>query len=298
MLRSFSRGIVELTTRSNRLGILFCKLLFILSTMKIGRVMRISAITIGMSALVTSFFLVMAQLIAVLPSPTFPYARLDSPPRIEPYVVRLPADFNPAEAHPIILVFHGSGVSARDSLYKQPQSALVERLLKAGYIVAASESHTQNWGNTASVIDNELFYTYLTNSYRISKIGGLGQSMGGLTSTIVAERQNIPLKAMVQIYPVVNIASVYHDPRFTTFINAAYSDTHWNEPLRQTDTIKNLPFLIYASPNDTWVPKALNTDPLAEKLDNDTVVTTTGDHGDPSNFQPEEVVRFFDRWLK
>lgn len=58
---------------------------------------------------------------------------------------------------------------------------------------------------------------------------------------------------------------------------------------------------VYHSAGDSTVLKSGNVDLLQPKLLPMTaefnVVTTTGGHGDPSNFVPAEVAAFFDRCI-
>jgi hypothetical protein len=60
---------------------------------------------------------------------------------------------------------------------------------------------------------------------------------------------------------------------------------------------RGLPMIFWASPHDTFVLKRFNTDvAAAEALREEAhvrVLSTTGQHGDPSNFQPWRLLAFF-----
>jgi fermentation-respiration switch protein FrsA (DUF1100 family) len=62
--------------------------------------------------------------------------------------------------------------------------------------------------------------------------------------------------------------------------------------------VPRVPMMIWASAHDTVVSAALNAERLAEaeRAAGGSVVytPTSGNHGDPSNFRPAVVVRFFD----
>jgi hypothetical protein len=56
--------------------------------------------------------------------------------------------------------------------------------------------------------------------------------------------------------------------------------------------------IVWASAGDTIVPRATNGASCVARAraagTPATLVPTVGDHGDPSNFRPADVVRFFD----
>lgn len=123
----------------------------------------------------------------------------------------------------------------------------------------------------------------------------IGESMGGLASLQLANR--LPhVKAWVGIYPVCNLATM----------TARYPDTALAWPGGTADRLspvdlsamRGLKMMFFASPGDTVVPKATNTDRCAARATaagaSVQVVETTGEHGDKSTFQPALVVSFLD----
>jgi fermentation-respiration switch protein FrsA (DUF1100 family) len=98
---------------------------------------------------------------------------------------------------------------------------------------------------------------------------------------------------------VCNLASIDAEGRYSAAIRAANGGTvpPAMSPVRPAP-LRGLPMRFWASPADTVVPKAQNTDLCAASATADggrvTVTPTTGDHGDPSNFDADGLVGFFD----
>jgi hypothetical protein len=112
----------------------------------------------------------------------------------------------------------------------------------------------------------------------------------------------VHVKAWAGIVPACNLRSIYDLGRFAPSIRAAYGPKlagalRAGSPVH-IDYRRGLPMRFWASPADTVVPKALNTDVCArearERGANVTVTTTGGDHGDPSDYDPDAVLRLFE----
>lgn len=62
---------------------------------------------------------------------------------------------------------------------------------------------------------------------------------------------------------------------------------------------KDIPMMFWASNSDTMISKAQNTTLFASKVNaaggNVTVVNSTGDHGDSSNYDGQAVLDFFNQ---
>jgi hypothetical protein len=69
--------------------------------------------------------------------------------------------------------------------------------------------------------------------------------------------------------------------------------------LRPASQYPDIPVRFYASPGDTAVPMAPNSDLFSQKWDGKTseheVVVCSGNHGDPSHFQPDDFLAFLMR---
>ena len=216
---------------------------------------------------------------------------------------------------PLILYVHGSGESFRSLLDDPRKTACVAAMLEQGYILAGSAAHgTDNWGNQASVDDYVDLYRYCAAHYSVGKVIIWSQSMGGLDGlTAIAENKVPNVVGWLGTYPVCNLANLYSGGGFTSRINAAYGITGTgastfenltaglDPAVRPASDFHNLPMRFYASPEDTIVPKAQNTDLLAAHMSSSTaeheVVPCHGNHGDASHFQPADYLSFIQRCL-
>lgn len=201
-----------------------------------------------------------------------------------------------AATRKVVVVAHGYGHDAWTMLADIPR--LAGTLLAHGYTVVTSDAHRDAWGNPASRRD----YVALARAMRrrgLDRVYVLARSMGGL-ATLRAMRRIHPV-AWAGIYPACNLASLW---RFRARIARAYRLPWWRviglgrmSPIRPRG-VAGMSMIFWASPHDTIVPKALNTDLCAAAARRHgahvTVVTTRGDHGDPSNLHPRRLAAFFD----
>jgi hypothetical protein len=193
----------------------------------------------------------------------------------------------------VVVYLHGSGEN-QDAMVTDPLKRPLSRaLLDHGYSIAASYAHGENWGDPASVAD----YTRLIARLRgegLTKLYILAQSMGGLDALQLIPRETIT--AWAAIYPVVDVRSLARAIRGPgAAMRRAMSAANLS-PARVADA-RGLPMIFWSSPHDTLVLKKLNTDVAAAEASRDgarvTVLSTTGQHGDPSNFQPLRLLAFF-----
>ncbi len=195
----------------------------------------------------------------------------------------------------LVLYVHGAGGSAA-SLEEAPQATkILQPLLAAGFTVASSDADgPQTWGNPASVAA----YVALAHHLRHARIGIVAQSMGGLDGVQLIDLLH-PF-AWAGIYPVDNLASI--GPSISPLYWQIFETAWEGQPPKsvspaKAEDVTDLPVLLWASPEDTIVPKVENADVMAHWMRRGgahvTEVTTEGDHGDPSNFQPARLVRFF-----
>lgn len=194
----------------------------------------------------------------------------------------------------LVLYIHGASGSA-DAISEGPVVPLTHALLARGYTVAASDAHgPQNWGNPASVAD----YVHLAHRLHFKRINILAQSMGGLDGVQLIDR--LHPEAFAGIFPVCNIDSLGPSlaPNWRELIEGAWGG--WAparmSPVKASD-VAGLPVMLWASLEDKMVPKAQNADVCAAWMRNRgakvTELTTEGEHGDPSNFQPRQLAQFF-----
>ena len=195
----------------------------------------------------------------------------------------------------LVLYLHGSGEQA-SVLEEEQLKPMVDTFLKKGFAVAASNGGDEyNWGNPASVRDSAA----LARKLGYKDVYILAQSMGGIGGVKLIDRLH-PV-AWAGIFPVCDARSVWRTGDDTKEIEAVWGPgppPKYISPVKAKD-VKGLPVIMFSSPEDTNVPKSENADRCAAWMRKGgahvTVVATTGEHGDPSNFQPGRLAGFFER---
>jgi pimeloyl-ACP methyl ester carboxylesterase len=202
----------------------------------------------------------------------------------------------------VVVFLHGTDDDANSAMDYFHAGAT--RLLEHGYAYATSTAHGDAWGNDAARDD----YADLVAALRargLTRVYVLAASMGGLDGLRLV--QTAKPVAFAALFPVCNLRAMYrHGPWYRTSIRRAYGARRWRTIARRASgrspvdprKVKGLPMIFWSSPGDTDVPKRSNTDVCArnarERGARVTVVKTTGDHGDGSNFDPGRLTAFFD----
>jgi hypothetical protein len=223
--------------------------------------------------------------------------------------VALPAGYDPAVGVPLVIYAHGS--SGGELSVLDPHAVrLYTALLNAGYAVASSSQHGNNWGNRASVADIAALHAYVDARYPVSQVFLLGHSMGGLSTLKVAADRSLPVAAWAGVYPVTNLGSFWGGGTYRTAIRTAYgvalngadyaTRTAGHDPtLFHPAVFSGLPMRFYASPDDAVVREAANSRMLAGRVAGHAleaeVVPHVGEHGDPTAYKPRDLVDFFNR---
>jgi hypothetical protein len=234
-------------------------------------------------------------------------------------IAHLPANYNPTVKNKCVIFFHGSGGSAKDLWLYTSENSLLTGLLNAGYVVIASD-YTSNkcWGNPQSQTDIDNLITQYKKYLNIEdKFYLLLESMGGITGfNAIAHCQNLNIynvNAIVGIYPTANLEALYNNgtgslaPDIATAYGITDSSqfqtkTSGYDPLNDNDGkgFARIPMLFWSSYGDTVVPRISNSDAWSAKMNglggNVVVNTSTGNHGDTSNFVPSAVVDFFNKY--
>jgi poly(3-hydroxybutyrate) depolymerase len=203
----------------------------------------------------------------------------------------------PQKTNRLVLYVHGSGAQA-DFLEEEQLGPTVEELLRNGFAVAASNGGGAgdlgefNWGSPRSVEDS----VKLAEATGYKHIYILAQSMGGIGGIELIDKLH-PV-AWAGIFPVCNLASIWNHEE------APEIEAVWGpgEPPKSVSPatakdVKNLPVLMFASPEDTTVPIEQNARTCQRWMNkrgaHAKLVETVGEHGDPSNFQPSRLTQFF-----
>jgi pimeloyl-ACP methyl ester carboxylesterase len=141
----------------------------------------------------------------------------------------------------------------------------------------------------------------------------IGISMGGIVSWNAVLHGDFVPRAVAGLYPACNLADMYNTGFFTQAIDDDYGFTNPSQfsiatngydPTRSENLVPltKFPIIMWASYGDTTVKKTVNADLLASSVNalggSVTVITTTGNHGDISNYQPDVLVGFFNSALQ
>lgn len=228
----------------------------------------------------------------------------------QPFLLLFPGDYATAKPSPLVIYHGGVGETASASRTDALKQSLIQAILDAGYIVAASNAHGDNWGNDDALADYLELYRFTRLCLDISRTVLLSQSMGGCSGLLTAADRPFAIKGWAGIYPVCDLRSIYDLGGLTASIKTAYSiaadgsnydaQTAGHDPILQPATdYSGLRMRFYASDGDTIVPKADNSDNMAALVGATAteyeVVACSGNHGDASHFQAEDLIAFFDR---
>lgn len=223
-----------------------------------------------------------------------------------------PGTYKPREALPLVMYHHGISETQTALLTDALKAGVVSALLAGGYLLVGSNAHGDNWGNDDSLADYSTLFTTLAVRYNISRVIHFSQSMGGESGllSLSAGVGAAKCKGWIGIYPTCDLAWCYAQPGFTASVDTAFGingtpyavATSGHDPVLLTDTnFNSYRMRFYASAGDTSVLKVNNSDAMAALVTGHAtehdVVVCTGDHGDPSHFQPADFVAFCDRCI-
>lgn len=199
--------------------------------------------------------------------------------------------------HRVVLYVHGAGEEGNSFFTGAEKQGIVNTLYAHGFALASMDAEGTAWGSDTSLADYLTFIRYLRR-VGLTNIYVLCQSMGGLDALRLAGR--VRIRAWAGIYPLANLSSI--DAGSRPAIESTLGDAfarYWQTlspaPIRFPAGLR---VILWSSYGDTVVPRAENTDVIAAAARREgarvRVVTTTGNHGDPSNFEPATLVRFFE----
>ncbi|AYR01534.1 esterase [Arthrobacter phage Seahorse] len=193
----------------------------------------------------------------------------------------------------LVIAAHGHGGTVQEWTSGKQQLPMLDALVDAGYSVAASDAAGEAWGNPESVDAYKALTAWAKTKGKFKSVVVLGQSMGGLPALqLLGEIPNVT--AFVGIYPVCDLATVI--PRFKDTAAAWPDGAEGKLSPVDLQSAKGKRMIFFASPQDTIVPKATNTDACAKAAKaagaDVSVVEVKGDHGDQDAFRPADVIEF------
>ncbi|MGT2426634.1 alpha/beta hydrolase family protein [Amnibacterium kyonggiense] len=196
----------------------------------------------------------------------------------------------------LVVFLHGWGQTRWSLLSRREEASVAHAVSDAGFTVLAADADGKAWGDPASLADYTTLIERTKARYRLQDVFLMGESMGGLATMQLA--RTVPdVRAATAWFPVCDIRTM-RERRFQATIRAAWRGRSRApiSPVRVGDT----PLTVWASPEDTTVDAATNAAVcVAEAKASGAPVTyiqTSGEHGDPSNYQPDVVVRFFEKY--
>lgn len=222
--------------------------------------------------------------------------------------VHLPAGYDPRITSRLAVFFHGAGGTDKDFWDYTNENSVLTALLRVGYVVMAANYSATAWGNPLSVTQSIAAIEYIKERYNVFNAPFMVvQSMGGLVGLNSILSGGLKPAAVAGIYPASNLLWCYQNG-FSAQIESAFgfsgaanfeAATAGYDPLNDNEPIafNGLKMKFWHSPDDTVVSKAENTDLLKVKAESGgskfSVVTTSGEHGDPSSFDGDGIVEFF-----
>ena len=217
--------------------------------------------------------------------------------------VCLPPTYDSRTPCPVVMYHHGSSETAAAPFAGTEKRAMMQALTNAGYIVASTDAAgITSWGNNAAIQSYIYLYRYLRDHVAIGPIHHLAQSMGGISALLTLAAREVPAASVALIFPCTNLAAMYANTGwgsdFTVPINAAYgipgsgtyaAQTAGHDPALMAPTaFRGVPVWGIGSHGDVIAVRSLNLDPFVAAVtpyaSEVTVLTSTGDHGDATNF--------------
>ena len=221
----------------------------------------------------------------------------------------LPPSYNPRVPSPWIIYNHGFGQTIGSILTDPTHSLFVQSLATAGFVVVASEyRNLACWGNMQCLDDIDNLQTLWRAQLSLSpQPFVIGESMGGIVTWNAISHGKLKPVAVVGIYPACSLANMYAFDVFDPTIEAAFGFTDPSQYAAATQgfdplltppaTFADIPIAMWASYSDHSVLRSKNEDPFAKAVNaaggSVTIHTSHGDHGDPSNLDPQAVISFF-----
>jgi hypothetical protein len=243
-----------------------------------------------------------------LPEPALPEPALPEPalPELGPgthrvdvageaALVRMPEQRNGR----VVLYAHGYDAEATALLNDREFGAVADGLVAAGYVVAASDAAGDAWGNAASVDAHAALAAAVTDLVDAPEVFLVAESMGGLAGAqMVADRRIEGLRAYAAISPLCDLSSVYDG--YTASVDAAHGATV-EQALDELSPVAldgAVPVLFWASAADRTVDRERNADVCAAQVVADggraDVIDAAGRHGDPSTYDLDAMLAFFE----
>jgi len=202
----------------------------------------------------------------------------------------------------VVIYVHGAGERIANAFREPRKDPIFRTLLDAGYAIAMTDAHGDNWGSAAGERDQVALAAAL-GERGLRDVYVLALSMGGFNGLQLLD--DVAVKAWAGIFPACDLRSVYALGLYRGQIRAAYGRTgrRLGDAIARRSPVDfdppdGMPMRFWASADDRVIPTRQNTEACAElarRRGADVVVTPTrGDHGDPSNYDAAGILRLFE----
>ena len=198
--------------------------------------------------------------------------------------------------HGIAIYFHGQNGGV-DNRMDEPW---LQSLVRAGWIVASSDFHTDSWGNEASTEDTTNLIAWAQEQTDGAPIKlYVSGSMGGTVSLNAMVHAGLAPPCWYGVKPAVDLTKMGNVPGANRIIREAFGGDvpPDRNPVNVIDAMPtSTRYRMVTSPGDVWVRTSENADRLADGLRargaDVSVLTVQGTHDDPSHFDINDLLAF------
>ena len=196
----------------------------------------------------------------------------------------------------IAIYFHGQNGGV-DNRMDEPW---LQSLVRAGWIVASSDFHTDSWGNEASTEDTTNLIAWAEEQTDGAPIKlYVSGSMGGTVSLNAMIHAGLAPPCWYGVKPAVDLTKMDNVPGADRIISEAFGGAvpYDRNPVNVIDSMPtSTRYRLVTSPEDTWVRERDNSGKLAGGLQargaDVSVLTVHGTHDDPSHFDINDLLAF------
>jgi hypothetical protein len=183
-------------------------------------------------------------------------------------------------------------------------------LLAGGYLVAASDLGGNTYDNATAVAAYDAQVAALVSTYGVTKIMNWGQSAGGPLALykVAVGATGVTIYGAALKYAITDLDWAHSSGTLASSVNSAFpsypTDASGKDPiLISSASFAGKAFQFIHSPDDTVVDYAANATAFHDHVSGAaerTIIDTTGDHGDSSNFTEalaQGLVSFVGRYM-
>lgn len=191
----------------------------------------------------------------------------------------------------VALWFHGRGGDSDTRM----NEAWLNALRGQGWAVASSDFHGDAWGDPDTVADAAKLADWASEEAGAEVRLIVAGSMGGLASLNALAAGVVSARCWYGVMPVVDLAAADTVPDAADEVDEAL-EVAVNPADRLDELPTDVRYRVVASPDDTWVQADEHAAVLVAALSRAgadvTELEATGEHGDPSHFQAEDLAEF------